>query len=118
MNMRKLTRDDVTFTLSVEFEDDVPVRGSFASGDDAADEQLVQEILARLDRGEVWAWACVTVQATWEGISAGASLGACSYANEKDFKTEGGYYEDMCGEALDDLNATLAAMHQKLSKLG
>lgn len=106
------TLADVTITLTAE-PDDLPVRGNAqASGDDALDREAEDEILARLDRGEAWAWASVRVRATWTAPSGteyhgDAYLGGCSYRDEAEFREDGGYYDQMAAEALDDLNATL-----------
>jgi hypothetical protein len=106
------TLDDVTITLTAE-QDDLPVRGNAqASGDDALDRATEDEILARLDRGDVWAWASVRVRATWTAPSGteyhgDAYLGGCSYRDEAGFREPYGYYDQMVGEAIADLNATI-----------
>lgn len=99
-------------TLEIEYriaaqQDDTPVRGNaMASGDSAEDKKVEDEILARLDRGDEWAWALVDVSArvTVDGkeFAGRAYLGACCYENEAAFKADG-YYEDMCKEAVEDL---------------
>jgi hypothetical protein len=102
-----LSRKAMEFTIAVD-DDDTEVRGSFASDDADADEALAKDIIARRDRGDVWAWCYVRVQVTytdaegrvWRGQD---TLGACSYKDEKDFRSEGGYYPDMCDRAFDDL---------------
>jgi hypothetical protein len=100
---KSLCADEVTFTITAEV-DELPVRSNaMASGDDAADKETEDEILARLDRGDVWAWACVTVTACWRNWTGSTSLGTCSYANERDFKRDA-YYDDMRADALDELN--------------
>jgi len=106
--MRKLEANDVEFTISVEPED-MPVRGSFASGDADADRALEDEIITRLASGDVWAWCHITVTAKWEspdGTVYGGrdTLSACSYASEKDFIACDDYYPDMRGRALEELN--------------
>lgn len=114
--MRKLTVNEVVFRVDVE-QDDTPVRGNaLASGDEAEDRACENEIERRLDRGDVWAWACVTVVAEWGGFRGTASIGGCSYADEADFKSDA-YYLDLRDEALDDLNATIADTHKRLSVL-
>ena len=102
-----MTKPRVTYRIEVDF-DDMPVRGNaMASGDAAADKEVEDEILRRLDRGDVWAWASVQVVAECQGFRGTDSLGGCSYKDEEDFKT-GGYYKDMRREALADLKKTLA----------
>jgi len=93
----------VTYRLQVE-QDDVPVRGNaLASGDDEEDKKLEDEILRRLDRGDVWAWASVCVIAECEGFIGRDYLGGCCYEDEADFCQDGGYYPQMKEEALADL---------------
>lgn len=112
--MRKLTEKDVDFELTVGF-DDLQVRGNaMASGDDALDKKVEDEIIARLDDGDVWAWAQVTVTARWEDFDGHDYLGACSYKDEADFKQKGGYWESMKAQALDDLNKNVLAAKEKI----
>ena len=110
---KPLMADEVTFSLTIEY-DDIPVHGSFASGDDAQDYELECEIQGRLARGDLWAWCCVVVTATWGAWSETDTLGACSYADEADFKRDS-YYSDMCDEALARLNETLKADYETLA---
>lgn len=100
---------EVEFTMEVE-QDDCPVRGNaMASGDDAIDKKVEEEIIQRLDNGDVWAWACVCVCATWKGMEGRAYLGACCYNDEADFKKDG-YYKDMKTEAYTELINSLKAL--------
>jgi hypothetical protein len=110
-----LRADEVTFTLTAEYED-IPVRGNaLACGDDAEDKACEDEIIARLDRGDVWAWAYVTVTARWRDWKGSATLGACSCTDEDDFRTPGGYYDDMCAEALAELNVRVQTAFEALA---
>ena len=116
MQVRELTASDVRFTLTAE-ADETPVRGNaLASGDDAEDRAAEDAILARLDRGDVWAWAVVTVRATWRGYSAEAHLGCCSYDDEARFRADP-YFADLCAEALSALNDEVATMAEDVSDL-
>lgn len=110
--MRLLTENEVTFELSISDEDTSP-RGNVDSGDAEADKALEDEILSRLDRGDLWAWCIVEVKAIWTSPSGkrymgNDYLGGCSYRDEKNFTTEDGYYPDMKKAALADLNEFLA----------
>lgn len=80
--------------------------------DDFDDEQSREWIRDQVSRGNEWAWCMAHVRVTYTVERKGsvpatlhgdAYLGACSYESEKDFR-EGGYYDDMVSEALDDLN--------------
>ena len=85
-------------------QDDCPVRGNaMASGDDDLDREVENMILARLDNGDVWAWASVEVRAEFRGLQASDYLGACSYRNQRDFKRNSGYFEDMVAAATNEL---------------
>lgn len=67
--LRLLREDEVKFNLSVK-QDDIPVRGNvLASGDDALDREAENEAIRRLNQGDIWAWALVTVIAEWNGFS-------------------------------------------------
>lgn len=116
MQVRKLTAEEVEFTVEAE-QDDIPIRGSFSSGDDEADEQLAKEIERRLNCGDVWAWASVKVTAKWKGYKGVDYLGACSYKDEADFKQDGGYYGDMKERALEDLNESIARIASEVGEL-
>ncbi len=103
----------VRYSLTVE-QEDIEVRGNaLASGDDEADKAAEDEILERLDRGDVWAWAFVQVIATLdvEGqtFTGRASLGCCNYRDEADFTAPDGYYPQMCEEATDELRSNVAS---------
>lgn len=110
--MRKIRPDEVVFSVHAE-QDDIPVRGNaLASGDAKADKRYEDRIIRRLESGDVWAWAHVTVKATLtlpdgSTIEGSASLGGCCYRNEKDFTRPGGYYDDMKHEALADLQRAI-----------
>ena len=101
---------EVTYTLEIENEH-IQVEGNAsATDDDELDREIANEIIERLERGDLWAWCCVKVTAalvvddlTFEGVD---YLGGCSYADEDDFK-RGGYWESMKDQALDDLRVAL-----------
>jgi len=93
----------VTYKLAI-LEEDLQVRGNVvASEDEDYDKKCEDEILARLDRGDIFAWFTAKVTATYavdSFIFEGEDfLGGCSYKDEEDFK-QGGYYESMKQEAL------------------
>jgi hypothetical protein len=101
----------IRITLHVEPETE-PVRGNaLVSGDDALDRACEDELLARLERGDEWAWCQVGVTVAVGDLSATQWLGGCSYEGEADFRA-GGYYDDKeCKDALvRDARAILAAL--------
>ena len=96
----------VSYELMVE-PDQTPVRGnSCVTGNDAIDTEVEDSIIARLDDGNIWAWAMVRCTARYEGIDSLSGvdyLGCCSYTDEDEFKQPGGYWDEMKDTARDDL---------------
>lgn len=101
--------ESVRYSVIAEYETDVEVRGNAqVSGDDESDRATEREIIERLERGDVWAWACVKVVASWGGFTGESSwLGGCTYEDEESFR-EDAYFTDLKQEALEALQATLA----------
>ena len=101
--MRQITLDEISWQVIAE-QDDTPVRGNaLASGDDAEDKRVEDEILARLDDGDIWAWCSVEVRGTWNGIEASEYLGCCCYRDEDDFRQPGEYFDDMRNTVRDEI---------------
>jgi hypothetical protein len=97
--------------------DDTPIGGNLmASGDDEADRAAEAEVRERLEHTE-WAWAVVRVQAEYLGHTGEDCLGACSYEDEKDFRENSGYFEDMVTEALVRLAQSILADFEALVEL-
>jgi len=65
-----------------------------ASGDEAYDRQVENEIIRRLEDGDVWAWASVRAEGRWNGMVEWDSLGCCSYESREAFLQDG-YWADM-----------------------
>lgn len=102
---------EITYEIAVE-QDDTPVRGNaIASGDAVADKEVEDEILRRLDQGDVWAWACVEVRAIVEldgqRFLGNTYLGGVSCKDEAEFRENDDYFSDMKAEALLDLENCL-----------
>jgi len=81
--MRRLRADEVRFHYSIQ-EDDYPGYCP-ATGDDERDKEYEEEIVQRLDAGDILAWCTVTVQAWWRGPDdephrGSACMGGCNYA--------------------------------------
>lgn len=113
--LRELTLDEVEVTLRTEWED-MSVRNHFDTDEPERDRALEAEILARMDRGDVWAWCTVVVTAKWGGFFGDDSLGACSYVDEAEFR-KGGYWEDLQAEALSRMNAQIAEVYAQVEPL-
>lgn len=111
---RPVFRGLPAFRALVKFRaepEDIPVRGNFASGDDEADKRLENEIISRIDAGDEWAWFYAIVEAERGDFKARDSLGACSYQNERDFRSviPGSYYPDMVRGVLAEVRAQVIA---------
>lgn len=86
---------------------DIPVRGEvMASGDDAFDKECEDEILARIDAGDEWAWFSAECCASYGTHSASDYMSGCSYADEADWMSDL-YAQDMIGEAIEQLARSL-----------
>lgn len=112
---RDLTPDEVLFTVH-SYPEDIPVRGNLVdTGDQAEDRAIEDDVIARLYDGDTWAWCCVTVRAAdpETGLGGTDHLGGCSYEDEADFR-RGGYFEDMCAQALAELNTERRRMYNAL----
>ena len=74
-----------------------------------------QRVVDDLNAGNEWAWCCVKVTAFFQGapLTGTAYLGGCNYESEEDFM-DGGYYEELCSEASDDLIRELRHAAQAL----
>jgi len=116
ITLRRLTKNDVVFTLKVEPEDLPPEGNVLVSGDDEQDAEAVKDVTDRLNAGNIWAWCQVTILANWSGFCGKEVLGCCSYTNQEEF-IQGDYYAPMLDEALADLNRTLASTLKTLSAL-
>jgi len=104
---RYMMFDDSKVSYEIEVcQDDTPIRGNaMCSGDDDFDRQVEDEIIAALNDGDVWAWACVRVVARYDGIDSVVGddyLGCCSYKGQDEFESCP-YYEDMKDCARDYL---------------
>ncbi len=115
INLDKL-KSLATIELRIHEEDDNVRGNAIASGDPDLDKSVEDEILARLEY-DLWAWCCVEVRATYLGVTGSAWLGGCSYKDEKEFKSEGGYYDSMVADALDDLAKTFESQVNIANKI-
>ncbi len=113
--MRELTLADCVVTLNCEPEH-IPYQGNCSAIDEKTDRRQERWIARQLDNGNQWAWCCVTVTVYWHGFEGSDSLCGCSYRSEKDFRA-GPYFEDMCSEALDELNAKVKEAAEAIAGL-
>ena len=101
-----MSKFEITYKVECLPEEE-PIRGSFASGDDAQDEAHARELEAQLDRGNEWAWCTIRVTAEIGKFSGTDYLSCCSYKSEADFCSENAYWPDMKRAALADLERRL-----------
>lgn len=115
MPCRTLTKEEINIRV-MAYPEEIPVKGNaICSGDEDFDRQVESEILKRLEQDDVWAWATVRVTSEWECLSASEYLGCCCYADENEFREEGGYFDDMIHEALSNLNLRLRNLYERMS---
>lgn len=108
VEIQRLERDPEIEIELIAIQDDCSVRGNAScSGDNELDKQCEDEILRRLDCGDVWAWASVEVKVSKGGLTESEYLGSCSYKDANSFK-RGGYYYDMVTTALERIESELA----------
>ena len=104
---RKFALEECVFEV-VCHEEDMPPSGAGMAPD------FVSDVYRMVDKHGRWGWCQVEVVARVRGVpelkrfAGTAWLGQCCYKDEADFKDEGGYYEDMCAEACEDLNKNIA----------
>ena len=115
MPCRTLTQDEVSIHVLC-LPEEVPIRGNACcSGDEEFDRSVEEAIIRRLSDDDPWAWTTVCVCVEWEGLNAETYLGCCNYENVEDFRKNSGYFEDMVGEVIDDLNKRLQSLYEKMS---
>ncbi len=93
---------EITFEA---LEETIQVRGNaIASGNEEEDKKVEDEIIARLNNGDISAWFCAHVKATFDKWEGDDFLGCCSYQNlSTDFLNDDGHYADMKKEAIENL---------------
>ena len=116
MNIRPIRCEEAAIRVLAE-PDHIPVEGNACvSGDDDFDREVEHNVLCRLQHGDVWAWAAVTIGVVWGQFEGRAYLGCCSYADENDFRQPCGYFDDMVAESLDELNRTVSEAYQQMKE--
>lgn len=102
-----LLDDLAEIEVDVDFDDLDPRGNILASGDDELDARVEGEVLARLENGDVWAWAVVRIVARFDGFEGVAVLGGVSVAGESEF--EAAYGAELRREAVGELADALLA---------
>ena len=96
----------ITYRFTVEFDEVAHLDGWLATGDDEQDRKDTQEVIRRIDRGDVWAWAFVKCEASVDNsddvtFTGDASLGGCCYSDARDFLAS--EKDNLMSEARHDL---------------
>ena len=104
-----MNHEAIKFSISIEPEIESPERMEM-------NQYALDWIQEQLERGNEWAWCCVTVTAELEGFKGKAHLGGCAYEDERQFKIDG-YYEDLCAEAKADLERVINDTRERLARI-
>ena len=107
--LQQFIREHATITIACEPEHMHPK-------DAFDDERDVAAVLEKIKDTE-WAWCCVCVTVTFEGMSECEYLGACSYDSEVDFVNSSGYYEDMLHTCFATLESRVKKLHETVQAL-
>jgi hypothetical protein len=114
----RVTKADVTITLRAEEngigpEENYDIPGIKQSNRDA--KLFVDAVHEMTDKHGLWGWCQVTVTVRLGPLKGESHMGDCSYESDEDFIQNSGYYEDMVGKAIADLqksiDATYALIH-------
>lgn len=114
--VRQLTETEVEFEIECVPED-MPIHGNASAIDGLTDLQVEQGIRDQIASGNEWSWCIVRVTARWTDYEGYSYLGGCSYGSEEQFKHPDGYYPQMKGIALADLNDVVTAHARNLQPL-
>jgi hypothetical protein len=74
------------------------------------DDETIEHVIEQSQFND-WAWCCVEVIATYQGMSESSFIGACSYNDESDFR-ECGYFEDKKEESITALYERIKSLVQ------
>jgi hypothetical protein len=95
----KLTRESLAKLATVNLASIEPE--TISPKEHFDDPEDAQWVIDQLERGNEWAWCDATVTAEYDDLTGRATLGACSYKSESDFRKH--CLPDVASEALDDL---------------
>ena len=100
MNIKQLTPNDVTITVTAEQEYITPAQ--YFKGLD--NPTAIKDIEQQIETGNMYAWCTMKVKCKFMGLTATDYLGCCNYKSQQDFIDNSGYYQDMVNTCLRDLN--------------
>ena len=111
--------DMIRYTYDISAEETLIRGNAIASGDEAYDKEIEDELISRVNNGDIWAWFSFQVKAflyvynatideykTFVGKS--SWLGCCSYQSYDDFVSDTHQRSGMDEEAFDDLKKVVA----------
>ena len=120
MNKKQLV-DFLKDNAEVSFEalyEDTQVRGNAQAIDPVSDKEVEDNILQRINNGDLSAWFCAKVTASYKGFKWSDFLGCCSYNSIEEFtKEERGYYTDMVHCAITGLADYIIESNKTLEEL-
>lgn len=114
--IKVLTKEDVTFDVVAEKEDISPAASMRGAGKEEID-NFVAAVKEVRKKSRTWGWCCVRVTAKYKSLTGDAYLGGCSYESKDDFINNSGYLQQLCTEALHNLNEEIQLKFQPLEDL-
>jgi hypothetical protein len=94
------------------------IRGNAQAIDPELDREVENELISRLMDGDLAAWFCAKVTASYGGFEGTDYLGCCSYKSLEDFTNEkDGYYTDMVHCAITGLADAILESKKTLDEL-
>jgi hypothetical protein len=90
----------IVITLDTEKENETPEHSEKVTHSAPGYAKAVREIMKTAEGR--WGWCTVRVTAKVGKSEATSYLGNCSYKNAEDFIAEGGYFEQMAREAVEE----------------
>lgn len=111
MKIKELTPDKVRFIVRPTEAMESVERGLSFEFTGADHSEWINKVNENPDN--IWLWCDVEVVASFQGLEGKAYLGSCAYETEQDF-INGGYYDQMCEEAFNDLKSSVDAIVKPL----
>ena len=117
LSLIEFLHKEAEITLEVE-QSDIPIKDNVMASDNPIEDSKAEKwVRDELNNGNVWAWADVTVKAKWENFVGTDHLGGCSYLNENEFKSPGGYYGDMVDMVVLELADNIMMSYDAVRKI-
>lgn len=116
MKPRKVKAEECEIIVECLEETEQIEGNAMASGDPAVDRRTEQWIRDQLNLGNPWAWCTILVTARFRGFQGTDCLGCCSYRSEAEFRLPSGYFGDMVGNAVEELNRVIFRAAARIPK--